>query len=291
MRRLPRASLPCTWALVALVMGQAGCGDQDPGDVAVDEATSAVAASFDMVGVSDSFAASDALAGLPVGLARARALLDARVALLASVRDRGCVTVETDEETYIEVTYDACPAGLFRLTEIDGSLRAELGFETAPCGLAQCPTAVRFTLSTPYLRIGSRIGPRFTELVDGAWDLHDPVAPGAPTTWVSEYSVRNHLRRSLSLRSRASWAVEDTCASLDLEAQLQVRDREDLQVVAASARGVRRCAGQCPSAGAVRVAYGRGEVLGWTYTGMDTALVTGPRGRSFEVALPCGEDE
>src|SRR5690606_7846985 len=131
-----------------------------------------------------------------------------------------------------------------------------------------CPTAVRFTLSTPYLRIGSRLGPRFVELTDGVWDLHDPVAPGAPTTWVSEYAVRNHRDRSLAMRSRASWAVEGLCVALDLEAEQEVQGREDLRVIATSARGVRRCVGECPSAGTVHIAYGRGEILSWSYTGM-----------------------
>lgn len=291
MKRLPRARVLFVPALIGLVLGQAGCEDQIAGDVAVDESASAVAASFDMVGILDSFSASDALATLPAALARPRALLDARAALLLSVGDRSCVTVETDEETYIEVSYDACPAGLFRLIEIEGSLRAGLELETAPCGLAQCPTAVRFTLSTPYLRIGSRLGPRFIELTDAIWDLHDSVEPGVPTTWVSEYAVRNHRDRYLAMRSRASWAVDGLCVSLDLEAEQEVQGRDDLRVIASSARGVRRCVGECPSAGTVRIAYGRGEILGWSYSGMDTALVTGPRGQRVEVALPCGDDE
>lgn len=261
-------------------------------DVAVDEANQALAASLDLVGIANSFGVSEALALVPVGLARARILLDVRSALLASVANRSCVDVEvvdSEAETYVAVTYDRCPAGLLRLIELDGSLRASLALETAPCGVAECPTAVRFTLDTDHLRIGSRFGTFFTEM-QGRISLYDPLAPGMATTWESEYSVRNHLERGLSLRSRASWLVQGLCVTLDVDADFQVQRRTDLETVAASARGVMQCLGECPRAGVVQLAYGAGKILGWEYTGTDTAVVTGPRGRSFEIALSCGEE-
>jgi hypothetical protein len=280
-------------AVLATACAVTGCTEPDADeDVVVDEASLALAASLDLVGILDSFEVSEALALVPVGLARARILLDVRAALLASVANRLCVdvqVVDSDTESSVAVTYDRCPAGLLRLIEVDGSLRARLEIETAPCGAAECPSAVRFTLDTEYLRIGSRFGTFFTEM-QGRWSLCDPLAPGMATTWDSEYSVRNHLERGLSLRSRASWLVEGLCVTFDVDAELQVQRRQDLQTVAASAREVVQCLNECPSAGVVQLAYGRGKILGWEYTGMDTALVTGPRGRRFEIALPCGEE-
>lgn len=280
-------------AALAAALATTGCMEpQDDDDVAVDETSHALAASLDLVGISNSFEASEALATLPVALARPRILLDVRTALLASVASRTCVNVETVDDaagTYVMVTYDDCPAGPLRLVELDGSLRADLQLETAPCGVGECPIAVRFRLRTEYLRIGSRFGTRFTEMT-GEWQLHDPVAPGLPTRWDSEYTVRNQLERSASVSSSASWLSEGSCVTLNVDASFEVAQREDLHTVAASARGVTQCQDECPSAGVVQVAYGLGKVLAWEYTGMDTAVVTGPRGRSFEVALPCGEE-
>jgi hypothetical protein len=280
-------------AVLVAALTTPGCmAPEDDESVVVDEASHALAASLDLVGISDSFEVSEALALVPVSLARARILLDVRAALLASVANRLCVNVEIVDsatETSVVVTYDDCPAGLLRLIELDGSLRARLELETAPCGTTECPTAVRFTLSTDYLRIGSRFGTFFTEM-EGEWSLYDPLAPGLPTEWDSRYAVRNHLEHSLALRSRASWLVEGLCVTLDVDADFQVTQREDLRTIAASARDVRQCLGACPSAGEVQIAYGRGKILTWAYTGMDTALVTGPRGRRFEVALPCGDE-
>jgi hypothetical protein len=166
-----------------------------PDDVAVLESSSAMTASFDLMNVSGGFAALEALGLLPVGLARVRALQDAVQGMVAMVRDPACVTVETDEESFVEVRFDACPAGLLRQREIDGSLRADLDFETAPCGLDECPVAALYTLSTPRLRIGARLGVRFMEIA-GSWALRAPVAPDEPSTWTAGFMMTNHLGRS-----------------------------------------------------------------------------------------------
>jgi hypothetical protein len=280
-------------AVLAAALAIAGCMEpQDDDDVAVGETSHALAASLDLVGITDSFEVSAALALLPVALARPRILLDVRSALLASVVNRTCVNVETADDgavASVTVTYDDCPAGWLRLVELDGSLTAELQLETAPCAAGECPTAVRFTLRTGYLRIGERFGERFTEM-DGEWQLYDPVPPGLPTRWESSYGVRNHLESSSSGHSSASWLVEGRCVTLDIDTEFEVQQRANLRTVAASARGLTQCQDECPSSGTVQVAYGLGKILAWEYTGMDTAVVTGPRGQSFEVALPCGEE-
>jgi hypothetical protein len=291
-RRRARTARSVLAAALVAALATAGCVEpQDDDDVAVDETSHALAASLDFVGISNSFEGAAALATLPVALARPRILLDVRTALLASA-NLTCVSVETlDDGTTasVTVTYDDCPAGRLRLIELDGSLTAALQLETAPCAAGECPTAVRFTLETEYLRTGARFGTRFTEM-QGRWQLYDPVAPGLPTRWESEYQVRNHLERSLSMRSTASWLVAEGCVTLDLDADFTVEQRADLHTVAASARGLTQCQDECPSAGTVQVAYGLGQILSWEYTGMNTAVVTGPRGKSFEVALPCGEE-
>jgi hypothetical protein len=291
-RRQARTARSVLAAALAAALATAGCVEpQDDDDVAVDETSHALAASLDFVGISNSFERADALAALPVALARPRILLDVRNALLASA-NLTCVDVETMDDgttASVTVTYDDCPAGFLRLVELDGSLTAGLRLETAPCAAGECPTAVSFTLETEYLRIGSRFGTHFTEM-NGRWELYDQVAPGMPTRWESSFEMRNHLERSLSLHSTASWLVEDGCVTLDLDADFTVQQRADLRTVAASARGLTQCRDECPRTGTVQVAYGLGKILAWEYTGTNTAVVTGPRGRSFEVALPCGEE-
>jgi hypothetical protein len=280
---------------LALVMALALAGCDEPGgddEVVVEETSSAVASSLDLTTISDSFAAPALLAITPVDLARSRMILDARSALLASVGNAPCVQIEsmdTATSAYVEVVYDDCPGGLLWLLEIDGSLRADLAFDTAPCATGTCPTAVRFTLSTDYFRVGSRFGHRFAEIA-GSWSLYDPLALGQPTAWDSEFEVSNHLGSSLRMASRASWLVEGGCVNLDFDGELAIDRREDLQVISASAQGVVQCRNECPRAGSVRMAYGRGRILAWDYTGDATVQATGPRGRRFDVALPCGDE-
>jgi hypothetical protein len=278
----------------ALALAGAGCDEPAPDEdgLVVEETSSAVASSLDLTTISDSFAAPALLALIPVDLARPRMILEARSALLSSVGNPLCVQVEsmdTETSAYVEVIYDNCPGGLLWLLEIDGSLRADLEFDTAPCGTSTCPTAVRFTLSTDYFRVGSRFGDRFAEIA-GSWSLYDPLALGAATEWDSEFRVSNHRGSSLSMFSRASWAVAGDCVSLDFDGELEIDRRMDLQVISASAEGVVQCRDECPSEGSVRMAYGRGRILAWDYTGADTVRVTGPRGRRFDVALPCGAE-
>lgn len=274
----------------ALALAVAGCDEPEGDDeVVVEEASSAVASSLDLTTISDQFAAPGLLALIPVDLARPRMIADARSALLASVGNPLCVQVEsadTETSAFVEVVYDNCPGGLLWLLEIDGSLRADLEFDTAPCATGTCPTAVRFTLSTDYFRVGSRFGHRFAEIA-GSWSLFDSLVPGEATEWDSEFEVSNHLGSSLRLASRASWLVEGGCVNLDFDGELEIDQREDLRVISASAQDVVQCRNECPNSGSVRLAYGNGRILGWDYTGAGTVQVTGPRGRSFEVALPC----
>lgn len=290
-----RCTRPTALALAAaLALSGAGCDEpvRDQDETVVDETSSAVASSLDLTEISDSFAAPALLALFPVEVARTQMIMEARSALLASVVNPLCVQVETmDTETsaFVQVVYDNCPGGLFGLLEIDGSLRADLAFDTAPCGANLCPTAVRFTLSTDYFRVGSRFGHRFAE-IEGSWSLYDPLAPGEAMEWDSELQVSNHRGSSLRLFSRASWAVEGGCVTLDFDGELEIDRRAALQVISASAEDVVQCRDECPSQGRVRMAYGRGRILAWDYTGANTAEVTGPRGRRFEVALPCGAE-
>ncbi|WP_428262037.1 hypothetical protein [Haliangium sp.] len=285
--------LASTSTMLVLALVATGCpaqGDEEAGAVAVDETSAAMASSIDMVGVMRSFEGGIGLALLPVATARREALRAARDSLLGSVRNRLCVSVDTDEESYVEVTFRECPTGLFRLFELDGSLRADIEFDTVPCALGECPIAVRYTVSTPRLRMGARFGVRFVELA-GSWSLYDPIDATAPTEWDSGYMVENHLGRRIAMSSRTRWVVDlNQCVTFSLDGELQVDGRADVDLVALSARGVTRCPGQCPQAGTVELAYGRGELLAWTYTGEDTALVTGPRGQRFERVLPCAED-
>lgn len=282
---------PALFLLAAACTPEPEPEDVQPGAdsaLAAAEASSALAHNLDFVDITDSFAGSELLATLPVRLARARALGDAVGAMLAAVRDVSCVSVDGDQESFVEVSFDACPVGLFRLRELDGVLRAELDFDTAPCGAEECPVAVRFTLITPRLRIGSRLTGRFVEL-EGSWELRDTLAAGGETTWTAGVVTTDHRDRRQSMSSRASWVVDGACTTMSLDTELSVDGLDELGTIAASARDLTRCANACPASGTVRLAYGLGHILTWRYDGSDVATVEGPRGRRVALALGCDE--
>ncbi|GAB4533719.1 MAG: hypothetical protein Tsb0020_49540 [Haliangiales bacterium] len=290
-RRLPALSLLVLSLTVSACSDPPDAGDAQVEAVVLEEATETMASSFDIVGVTSLFEGDEILSQVQLELAKQLALEAARQALIASVRNRLCISVDTDQSSYVEVTYRDCPAGLLRLLEFSGSLRADLTAVTAPCPLGECPVALRYTLSTPMFRLGARFGVRFVELA-GTWEWQDPLAAGVPKRWDSGYTVRTERGRALATSSRVAWTVgADSCVSLDFDGEFTIEGRDDVALVAASARGVVRCPGQCPSAGRVEIAFGRGQLLAWTYTGADQLLVVGPRGGEREVSLPCAQDE
>lgn len=275
------------------------CGTEDDdgdGDIAAEQAAASLSANVDLAGVSNFFKSSRELRQLPVEDARGRALSDVINAIEALVALLDCLDVETDDRTYVEVFFDQCRVGPFGLVRLDGSIRAELGFETVPCGPAECPVAVSFELSTGRFDISSgQVGLE----IAGSWLIRDPLDDTEPMSSTGGLVLTTRLGgnqgASLSMSSTASWSIDDNdCFSLTSESQVTINampenpDSVDtLGTIVASVEGLERCNRECPSKGSVHVAYGAGQVLGWTYTGADTVTVTGPGGRQFQVVLPC----
>ena len=300
-------------AAVAVAVGSAGCGDtaveMDDQAIAI-ESSEAFASSFDFIDLSDRLAVASELGdNFADGTVRRRVLQAAGAAFerLVPLLNRRCLESETDDSTFIRVVFNQCPAGLFRLLEINGELRATLEVEEAPCPRGTCVVAVTFIISSEGLRFSSRYGPQFVAYT-GEWSLYDPVDPGLTTTWKSRYRTGDHQGRRRELNSQASWMVgniaDSQCLTMEWHADFVATDESEggedsmspeeatARRVYVKVRDLTRCADQaCPIAGRVQLSFGRGEVRRWDYDGIGTVLVTGPRGRQFPVTLPCATEE
>jgi hypothetical protein len=266
--------------------------EDDRGDVAAEQAAASLSASTDLADISNFFKSSRDLTELSVELARTRALSDVIGALEDLVAAVDCLGIDTDNRSYVEVFFDDCGVGLLGLVRLDGSLRAELGFDTEPCGVLECPVAVYFELSTVRFEIYS--GQAGLEIA-GNWLIRDPLDDAEPMSSSGALVITTRRGASLSMSSSASWRIDgNQCLSLTAESQLSINalpegaeGAEGLGTIAASVQGLERCRQECPTKGSVQVAYGAGQVLGWSYTGADTVVVTGPGGRELQVVLPC----
>ena len=282
------------YVAVALSIALLGaCGtEEDDGDLVAEQAAASLSASQDLADVSNFFKSSRDLTQLSVDLASGRAVSDVIDAIEALVAVRECLDIETDNRSYVEVFFDQCGVGPFGVLRLDGSVRAELGFDTEACGPFQCPVAVFFELSTVRFEVSTGLAGL---TIAGNWLIVDPLDEAEPMSSTGGLVLTTRQGASLSMSSAASWVVDDSdCLSLTAESQLTINampeDAESangLGTIAVSVQGLQRCNRECPSEGAVHVAYGTGQVLGWSYTGANSVVVTGPGGRQFEVVLPC----
>ena len=306
----PNATLSSLSLCAALVLlGACEPPAESSDELAVDETAGAIVTSVDQTALLENFLGDGSLRRLPLSLARPLVIDGARRGLESLVEPRhpDCAVETTLDQSpddpelqILRVSYDHCPAGFLRLIELDGSLSVSFGFESEPCdqdALLQCPSALRFTLQTDYLRIGARYGDRFTELSDAAWELYDPLDDSAEaiTEWASEYTVRNHRGNQLSVDTRARWSVArddiERCVTLhQFDTELSIAGRDELRTIAATGSDLVRCNNRCPARGSVRMSYGTGRILRWTYLGDDTARVTGPEGAEFDILLPCADE-
>ncbi len=188
------------------------------------------------------------------------------VAIEADVQVPACVAFDTDGLTFVEVSFDECLLADGHLL-VDGAIRADVSATLS---------AITFAATTTDLRVGPAV-------ITGAWDITDPFADGAPSTWSGATTIVGDGGRSVALTSSASWTVDGTCVTASFDGAI---DRA-IGTSTVEVDGVSRCAGECPTAGSVAVTYALGAQLSWTYLGDGTATVTTAGGRTFDIVLPC----
>jgi hypothetical protein len=257
----------------------------EPDQTAVDDelATVQVASALDGTGdvarLVKPLEATTDLGGLLEAETRAQKIADAIAAFETAASPAGCLSVETDGSTYIELTYDGCRT-LLGLVTITGGLLATLEIEGD-----LLPTAIVFEVSSDGL---TWQGPLRATTLSGAFRTRHPIAADQPVEYTGDLDFSRDDGATLSVSSDATWTVTGACVvDLDGSAHLSGSVVEHIAPVGLSATGVARCRQECPTTGAVQVAYGRGNLLAWSYTGADQAEVTGPQGKQVTVELPC----
>jgi hypothetical protein len=282
-----RAALP-TAAGLALALALAACnGGGEDGDGAF--AAGNVAETLDSGSVLPRLLSPLEVDGDLVGqlpdVARMLKIQGARQAF--ERMNPSCVTV-TSGPSYLEVSFASCripPLPLPLLFTVDGSLRAEISVE-AVGGLA---SRVVIAVTIPGLAV---IGPLRSRQISGTLQLRQQIAAGpVPVELDGELGIVIE-GAPLGVSLAAAWTLDGAtgCVTFSGGAELAGEALGALGPIALSGDAIHRCRSQCPASGYVELSYGRGELLIWTYTGADTVLARGPRGRRIEVPLPCGGD-
>lgn len=287
--RAARRTSRCLAYALALACALTACHGEDgdgDGDASGGDALAVrqVAAALDAGGVLSRLVvpleASADLALLGPDVARVRKIQNAITAFRALATDPTCMRVETDGATYLDLTFDACR--IASVLTLDGALRASVAIEAA----GGTPTGVAVSMRVPRLVL---TGPLRSRQLSGELTLRQQIAPpGAPVELDGElqYAVDGDALVTASIG--AAWKVTGDCVSITAGAQLSGERLGALGPIALSGEDIQRCRDECPTAGSVELSYGRGKLLAWTYTGADTAIVIGPRGRRAEVSLACG---
>jgi hypothetical protein len=281
----------CAAGGALLVLTLAACGGDpslDDEEVSVAQETGAlVTGSAQLQTILEPFQAPAALADTSVNLAGRLTIEAIELALGRDTSRPGCLTVDTDLLTFIEATFDNCGAGALDLARLDGSIRADIGFQTTACAAGLCPEVLELELAFSDLRVSGPGGAQFVE-IDGTASTSDPIGEGDTTLSgdLDFESPRGLASFDLDTRFRTDAA---DCVTATTTAHALVEGSGGLSAdIAYDARGVVRCPGECPSAGEVEMSFGAGSLLAWSYTGEATVSVIGPRGKEADVALACG---
>ncbi len=286
MRAARRTSAQLAPALaLALAFALPACSD-DGGDgsgdaaLAAGNAATALEAGGELSRLVVPLEASADLGLLDPIAARARKVQNAITAFRALAANPACVTVATDNLTYLDVRFDRCRIAL--VLTIDGSLRASVAIDAS----GVTPVAVVTSVTIPGLVLE---GPLRSRRLSGELELRQRIPPsGAPVELDGELRVAPDGGGELALSIGAAWTVTGDCVTLTAGAELSGEPLGELGPIALSGEDVRGCRNACPTSGAVELSYGRGALLAWTYTGASTVSVIGPRGRRVQVPLACG---
>lgn len=253
------------------------------------ESASAESSHHDLMKMANAIGVSEDAAAVPSDEVLARIFSDARLGVMASVESPTCLTIDSDESTYIDVQYDDCQQR-WGIAILNGGWRAEIGLETEPCDAGECLRAGSFGFAIDEFTVSGPGGRVWAE-TSGSFRVRDPVDPAEFSTYEADTSFTNAEGSTLASSLDASWLVDDaSCYYLDFDGQLSLSDGDDLGVIASSGRGIVRCPDACPSEGTIRLSYGAGAILQWSYDGSPEVVVSGPRGSEAVVALPCGDE-
>jgi hypothetical protein len=264
-------------ATLAVVAAACFGGDEGDGEEAAQAVASAVETSGELARLIAPLQATPDLQGLPPLQAIQAKIDDAATKFRQLVTNDGCLAV-TKSPGSLAVTFTGCRFGLvFRL---EGALSASVGVDLDGIGR---PAVLVLRISSPGVEV---IGPVRTRRLAGQLELRHVIALAGPVTADLALAFENDAGVELGLIGHAEWTVDDACATITAGGQITGTRHG---TVAIAERDVHACRNTCPDAGSVELAFDRGQLLRWTYTGEGTAAVIGPRGREFEVPLACGE--
>jgi len=207
--------------------------------------------------------------------ASAQVVAQMQTRVMADLADIACVTVQTDDMTFLDLTFDHC-IGAHGKLNLSGTIETQVGFETEPCGPALCPVAVVYSINTTDLRIGEAS-------ILGNWQVRDPLAPEHPYTWAGLLDVVTP-ERGVIFTSSASFTRTDDCVDVTIDSTVGGSGQRSLT---SSATGVHRCMSSCPTAGAVTVTTQDSEIMTWTYDGGVNATVGSDVAEDFPLGLTC----
>lgn len=286
---------PRSFSLVALALALAACDRDDSDDdfvapIVAERTGHAIVANTNLVYVAELFSFAPALALEDAADAppRAVATLAERVLALNLM----CTPeLEIGEDTLVARFGEDCRAGWLKVTgEIAATVRIESGTGPCPTGDA-CATATVWTIEDFAVQLGPDLANR--PRLSGPVELRDTSDASAPMTWTTldGFTFENRLGMFAS-RSHASWTLDaDDCVTFSVENQLDhLEDEEvDLEIgtIVLQAEDVHRCPAKCPDAGHLRLAFGAGKLLEWTYGDDAEVDVIAPRGHAFTQRLQC----
>lgn len=275
-----RSTHPLTRTLsVMLFTLVCACGDEadDAATAEAKSATTTVDGASDAAEVSGWFADTTGLeTTVPLTVTEARPVVidSAASGVMGAVSIPACVEIDTDEATYLEATLINCsgPGGRGRLS---GTVRGELGFVTTPCGPAQCPTGVEWTLTADLTWSDGRS-------LAGDWTLTAPVVATTPRSLAGQLTVTRDDGVAVATETSATWVTDEAgCTTLDADSMLSGDSSGALTI-----EGLEVCPGACPAAGQVEY-VGTRATLSWTYDGGSVVTVVNGD-RTFPLPLRCG---
>ena len=277
LRTSTRATLARMHArLFAAVAALSACDAPDPEDEVVARDTlAALGGSSAQLRLYDGLLGLVDLKGISLALAPQQVIAQVQAGLDDDLGDPACLTLVTDDTTYLALTFDRCR---YRNVFVDGDLRIDLTTEEGACDGQPCVTATAYTTRLTDLTIGH------TEVRTATSTLRIPTLRGEPRTYTAEAELTDDSQRELHLRHEVAWTRAAGCISAELGAELTVDDTR----ISVGAHDIEVCAADCPRAGEVHLAWASGKSLSWSYTGEPDIVVHGPRGRTFTVTQTCG---
>jgi hypothetical protein len=285
-KNMPTRTLYAAAVLFLIVATQPGCNATETSPLAQDTSQLHIAAARSATTIDSAsaityisayFASAGTAAMRDLATTEASALVVAQVQsrAKADLLDVACVSVETDDKTFVNLTFDHC-VGAHGMLNLDGTVGAQVGFEVKPCGPASCPVAVVYSVNTTDLHIGAAS-------IIGDWQVRDPLAAELPYTWAGLLDVVTPERGAV-FTSSATFTRTDDCVDLSIDSTVGGSGQRSFT---SSASGVHRCMNACPATGTVTIVTQDSETLTWSYDGGVSATVSSDVADDFLLGLTC----